>query len=96
MEPAREIQNEICRIIYQMCSAHGNLYATMKAILAKKGVECGSVRKPLPALVESDHGHCGRLRGPDRRGHCQILLMGCLRAQQEGRDYHENLSGRRL
>ncbi|BFK86748.1 dihydrodipicolinate synthase family protein [Pseudoflavonifractor gallinarum] len=54
MEPAREIQNEICRIIYQMCSAHGNLYATMKAILAKKGVECGSVRKPLPALVESD------------------------------------------
>ena len=54
MEPTREIQNEICRIIYQMCSAHGNLYATMKAILAKKGVECGSVRKPLPALVESD------------------------------------------
>ena len=54
MEPACEIQNEICRIIYQMCSAHGNLYATMKAILAKKGVECGSVRKPLPALVESD------------------------------------------
>ena len=54
MEPAREIQNEICRIIYQMCSAHGNLYATMKAILAKKGVECGSVRKPLPALAESD------------------------------------------
>ena len=54
MEPAREIQNEICRIIYQMCSVHGNLYATMKAILAKKGVECGSVRKPLPALAESD------------------------------------------
>lgn len=54
MEPAREIQNEICRIIYKMCSAHGNLYATMKAILAKKGVECGSVRKPMPALIESD------------------------------------------
>lgn len=54
MELAREIQNEICRIIYAMCAAHGNLYAVMKAILAKKGVECGSVRKPLPALTEGD------------------------------------------
>lgn len=51
---AREIQNEACRIIYKMCSAKGNLYAVMKAILAKKGVDCGSVRKPLPALVDSD------------------------------------------
>ena len=54
MEPAREIQNDICRIIYKMCSAHGNLYAVMKAILAKKGVNCGSVRKPMPALIDSD------------------------------------------
>ena len=37
-----------------MCSAHGNLYATMKAILTKKGVECGSVRKPMPGLIDSD------------------------------------------
>mgnify|MGYP005759230057 CR=1 FL=1 len=51
---AREIQNEACRIIYKMCSAKGNLYAVMKAILAKKGVDCGSVRKPLPALIDSD------------------------------------------
>ena len=42
------------RIIYKMCAAHGNLYAVMKAILAKKGVDCGSVRKPLPALIDSD------------------------------------------
>ena len=54
MEPAREIQNDICRIIYKMCSAHGNLYAVMKAILAKKGVNCGSVRKPMPGLIASD------------------------------------------
>ena len=54
MEKAREIQNECCRIIYAMCAAHGNLYAVMKAILAKKGVLCGSVRKPLPQLIESD------------------------------------------
>ena len=54
METAREIQNDICRIIYKMCSAHGNLYAVMKAILAKNGVNCGSVRKPMPGLIDSD------------------------------------------
>ena len=48
------VQNEICRIIYAMCAAHGNLYAVLKAILAKRGVVCGSVRKPLPALAEAD------------------------------------------
>ena len=51
---AAQVQNEICRIIYRMCEAHGNLYAVMKAILKKRGVEIGSVRKPLPALIESD------------------------------------------
>ena len=54
MEPARQIQNDICRIIYKMCSAHGNLYAVMKGILAKNGVTCGSVRKPMPGLIDSD------------------------------------------
>ena len=54
MKLAAEIQNEICRIIYKMCGAKGNLYAVMKAILKKHGVELGSVRKPLPALVEED------------------------------------------
>ena len=54
VERAREIQNEICRIIYALCAAHGNLYAVMKAVLKKKGVDCGGVRKPLPDLNESD------------------------------------------
>ena len=54
MKPARQIQNDIDRIIYKMCSAHGNLYAVMKAILAKSGVVCGSVRKPMPGLIDSD------------------------------------------
>ncbi len=54
VEEARQIQNDICRIIYKMCSAHGNLYAVMKAILAKSGVECGSVRRPMPGLIDSD------------------------------------------
>ena len=37
-----------------MCQARGNLYAVQKAILAKNGVPCGSVRKPMPALADSD------------------------------------------
>ena len=48
------VQNEICRIIYKICEAHGNLYAVQKSILARKGIFCGGVRKPLPALIESD------------------------------------------
>ena len=51
---ARAIQNDICRIIYAMCEAHGNLYAVMKAILARKGLELGGVRKPLPGLIDAD------------------------------------------
>ena len=54
MKLAAEIQNEICRIIYKMCSAHGNLYAVMKAVLKKHGMDIGSVRKPLSALIGSD------------------------------------------
>lgn len=51
---AYHIQNDICRIIYKMCEAHGNLYAVMKAILKKNGINCGNVRKPLPNLTEND------------------------------------------
>lgn len=54
MATAAKIQNDCCRIIYKMCSAHGNLYAVQKAILAKQGVLCGGVRKPLANLIESD------------------------------------------
>lgn len=51
---ARAIQNDICRIIYRMLEAHGNLYAVMKAILKRNGLELGGVREPLPALAEND------------------------------------------
>ncbi|MFI3170465.1 MAG: dihydrodipicolinate synthase family protein [Faecalibacterium sp.] len=51
---AREIQNEVCRIIYAMCSAKGNLYAVMKGILRLHGMDCGSVRAPLAPLCEAD------------------------------------------
>ena len=52
---AAEIQNDVCRIIYKMCSGKGNLYAVMKAIIAKRGgPDCGGVRSPLANLVEAD------------------------------------------
>lgn len=54
MGKAAEVQYEICRIIYKMCEAHGNLYAVMKAILKNHGVDCGGVRKPLPNLIPED------------------------------------------
>jgi len=52
---AAQVQNEICRIIYAMCGAKGNLYAVMKAILKEQyGLELGGVRAPLPNLEEGD------------------------------------------
>lgn len=57
MEQAAEVQNEICRIIYAMCSAKGNLYAVMKAVLKRQyGLELGSVRPPMPGLSKADDG----------------------------------------
>ena len=56
MVKALEIQNACCRIIYKMCSAHGNMYAVIKEILRRnEGLDCGSVRAPLAELVESDY-----------------------------------------
>ncbi len=52
---AAQVQNEICRIIYAMCAAKGNLYAVMKAILKDQyGLELGGVRAPLPDLARED------------------------------------------
>ena len=52
---ALEIQNDCCRIIYKMCSGYGNMYGMIKEILRiNGGPDCGSVRLPLAALVESD------------------------------------------
>ena len=55
LKKSQEMQNEACRIIYKMCSAHGNMYAVIKAIMRKRGApDCGSVRAPLAELIESD------------------------------------------
>ena len=53
---ALEIQNDCCRIIYKLCSGHGNMYGMIKEVLRKMGCpDCGSVRAPLAELVESDY-----------------------------------------
>ncbi|MBS6547088.1 MAG: dihydrodipicolinate synthase family protein [Clostridiaceae bacterium] len=55
MDEAREIQYAANEIIYKMCSAHGNMYGVIKAILKiNEGMDLGGVRDPLPALIESD------------------------------------------
>ncbi|MDO4328465.1 MAG: dihydrodipicolinate synthase family protein [Lachnospiraceae bacterium] len=52
---AREIQFAADAIIYGMCSCKGNLYAVMKEIIKiREGLDIGSVRKPMPALVPED------------------------------------------
>lgn len=52
---ALDIQNDCCRIIYKMCSGHGNMYAMIKEILRINGCpDCGGVRAPLAELVEAD------------------------------------------
>jgi len=53
---ALEIQNDCCRIIYKLCSGHGNMYGMIKQILRiNGGPDCGSVRAPLAELIESDY-----------------------------------------
>ena len=55
LEEARQVQNECCRVIYKMCSAHGNMYAVIKEILRRNGgPDIGGVRAPLAPLAEGD------------------------------------------
>ena len=55
MAKALEIQNDCCRIIYKLCSGHGNMYAMIKETLRKLGCpNCGSVRAPLAEIIDSD------------------------------------------
>lgn len=54
-EKARELQYAANEVTYKMCSAHGNMYGVIKAILKiNEGLELGGVRKPLPALAPED------------------------------------------
>jgi len=57
IEAAGAVQNDICRIIYKMCSTHGNMYAAIKEIIRiQGGPDVGSVRAPLAELTEADKG----------------------------------------
>ena len=55
LEKACEIQYDVNAVMYKMCSAHGNMYGVIKAILKiNEGLDLGGVRKPLAALIPSD------------------------------------------
>lgn len=55
VDTARELQYAIDEIIYKMCSAHGNMYGVIKAILKiNERLDLGGVREPLPSLIDSD------------------------------------------
>ena len=51
---AREIQYDINQIIYTMCACKGNMYAVIKEILKRNGLNIGSVRLPLTPLSSDD------------------------------------------
>ena len=58
LQKAQEMQNEACRIIYKMCSAHGNMYAVIKATLRmREGLSLGGVRAPLCNVTEKEMAH---------------------------------------
>jgi N-acetylneuraminate lyase len=55
VKEAAVIQDKANAIIYEMCSAHGNLYAVMKEIIKRReGLDLGGVRRPLANLIDSD------------------------------------------
>ncbi|MDO4262556.1 MAG: dihydrodipicolinate synthase family protein [Eubacteriales bacterium] len=74
MEEARQVQNDICRIIYKMCSTKGNMYAAIKEIIRiQGGPDIGSVRRPLAGLAEADHAvvkECADMIGAAIAKHC--------------------------
>lgn len=53
---AMPVQYAANEIIYKMCSCHGNMYGVIKEILRiNENLDLGSVREPLPQLIESDY-----------------------------------------
>lgn len=53
-EKAQAIQFAIDEIIYSFFKGKSNMYAFIKELLRRKGVEIGSVREPLPAFEPSE------------------------------------------
>ncbi len=53
-QEAAPIQMDVNRIISALCACHGNMYAVIKELLRRRGVEVGSVRSPLSPLEKQD------------------------------------------
>lgn len=55
LKQAEELQDTINSIISKMLSAHGNMYAVIKAVLKKsENLNIGSVRSPLTSVTDDD------------------------------------------
>ena len=55
LERAKRLQNAADDVIYEMCSAKGNMYAVAKEVIRKmSGIDLGGVRAPLLNLEEGD------------------------------------------
>lgn len=53
-EEAGKLQSDINEIIIAMCSQEGSMYAVIKEILNRRGVNIGSVRGPLLGITAKD------------------------------------------
>ncbi|RKP51571.1 N-acetylneuraminate lyase [Cohnella endophytica] len=53
-EEAKRIQSDINDIIIALCSQNGSMYAVIKEVLKRRGVNVGSVRAPLEGISEED------------------------------------------
>ena len=51
---AGEVQHAICRIIEGLVFCRGSMYAVIKELLRRKGINCGSVRPPFAPLARED------------------------------------------
>lgn len=61
---ATAVQFAIIEIINALLSTHGNMYAVVKELLRRKGMEIGDVRAPMTPLVKEDMplvDHCVEL-----------------------------------
>ena len=56
LDEARALQYDIDNIIYTLCTAKCNLYASMKEVMKRRvGIDLGGVRPPLAAYTEADN-----------------------------------------
>lgn len=58
---AHDIQYAINDIIFELVAGEGHLYALIKAILAKNGLNIGGVREPLLNITENDTERINRI-----------------------------------